>query len=168
MNPTLDDLIRQLTTISNTFSQPLLTVLTALFAGLTVRSLASRISLAPAPQRALAEYLAQPNNDTYPQHVAWQDKEAVILFSLGLSNQPGMLTWIRAGAVLVPFLLLMLLGLPWVPALGGGALGYVLIDSFLTSRWRQVRIQIEQELPTFVARLSGDAAGHLLATKGTG
>ena len=66
-----------------------------------------------------------------------------------------MLTWIRAGAVLVPFLLLMLLGLPWVPALGGGALGYVLIDSFLTSRWRQVRIQIEQELPTFVARLSG-------------
>lgn len=150
-----NELQHSLSQLSPEWLNPLPALLTALFAGLTVRSLATRISLAPAPQRALAEYLAQPSDDKNPQRIAWHDKEAVILFSLGLSNQPGMLNWIRAGAVLLPFLLLLLLGLPWVPALGGGALGYVLTDSFLTSRWRQVRVQMEQELPTFVARLAG-------------
>ncbi len=101
----LNDMQHALSQLSLAWLGPVPALLTALFAGLTVRSLASRISLAPAPQRALAEYLAQPNDDSNPQRIAWHDKEAVILFSLGLSNQPGMLAWIRVGAVLVPFLL---------------------------------------------------------------
>jgi hypothetical protein len=45
--------------------------------------------------------------------------------------------------------------MPLAPALGGGALAYVLADEFLKGGPRKARLAIEQELPTFVSRLGG-------------
>lgn len=50
---------------------------------------------------------------------------------------------------------LLALGLPLVPALGGGGLVYVLADEFFKTQQRKARLAIESELPTFVSRLGG-------------
>lgn len=152
--PILSELQRMLSSVTPTIVQPVVVLATALFAGLTVRSVASRISLAPSPQRSLSAYLAQPESDSTTRF-RWDDQEAMILASLGLPTRTGLLRWICIASVAVPGVLLLLTGMPLALAIGAGALCYVLTNSFLASRWRRVRVQIEQELPTFVARLAG-------------
>jgi|GEM_PF-1972102 len=88
-------------------------------------------------------------------------EEAVILLSLGLPVWENLLAIIHLASGGIPALLLMIFGFPVVPAMGGGVLCYVLMDSYLNSRWRKMRVEIESELPTFVSRL----AGTLLVTE---
>jgi hypothetical protein len=74
--------------------------------------------------------------------------------ALGLVK-PAYSPYIYAGAVLGVGLALLLAGMPLMPALGGAGLAYVLADEFLKGKPRKTRLAIEQELPTFVARLGG-------------
>ena len=125
-------------------SRSWLVLLVGLMAGWTVMLVAKRvnISLSRSPRSTLAEYVSYANQSEVGQEVLFADREAVILLSLGLPIDSRYLTMIRVGSGLLP-------------ALGGGALTYILADSWLNSRWRKLRVQIEQELPTFVSRLAG-------------
>ena len=138
--------------------------LAAALAGWTMMLIARRvdISLSRSPSRALADYVAYANEtDEARDGSHLVDKDTVILLSLGLPVQENLLSIIRLASAGIPAILLMLFGFPVVPAMGGGVLCYVLMDSYLNSRWRKMRVEIESELPTFVSRL----AGTLLVTE---
>ena len=143
--------------LSGAWTQQFFVLTAAAMAGLTLAAVASRMSLALAPsnKRALADYIGPGDAGQSDQAVTLTDRETVILLSLGLRPRRGLLNYIRAAAGIVPALLLLLLGLPAVAALGGGALCLILANSFLMGRWRRLRVQVEQELPTFVSRLAG-------------
>lgn len=154
----LEELVRLLIDHTALPEQEILLVAACALAGLTLTLVASRIhiSFSRAPSRALADYVAYANDapeSRSGEHLV--DKDAVILLSLGLPVQENLLTTIRLGAGGIPVLLLMLFGFPLVPALGGGALIYILTDAYLNSQWRKMRVRIEGELPTFVSRLAG-------------
>ena len=154
----LEDLVRLLTDSAAFPEQEILLVAACALAGMTLAMMASRIhiSVSRAPSRALADYVAYANDDPAGRADDFLiDKEAVILRSLGLPVQRNLLTMLRLGAGGGPMLLLMLVGFPLVPALGGGALCYILADAYLNGQWRKMRVRIEGELPTFVSRLAG-------------
>ncbi|MBP7962578.1 MAG: hypothetical protein KBG20_06820 [Caldilineaceae bacterium] len=138
----------------------ILPLLTALSAALTVTMIARRLNLGigPSVSRTLADYLDVQADAPRPLAV---NPSAVILLSLGLPPDPRWLVGIRIASGVLPALGLMLLGFPLLPSAGGGALTAVLAHSMLQSRWRAFRVQVEQELPTFVSRL----AGTLLVTQ---
>jgi len=123
----------------------LLITLLALAAGATVAATARQVSLAPRTGRALAAYHA-PETPARP--------EPDINSALGLVK-PAYSKYIYAGVVLGALLILLGVGLPAVPALGGAGLSYILADEFLKGRTHKARLAIEQELPTFVSRLGG-------------
>lgn len=140
--------------------QQIVLLLAAGMAGLTAYLVTARVSLATGPSKVLADYL-QPDTGEYRADSATDtpfghiDQNTVILASLGLPQEEHTLTIVRGVAALIPFLLLLLAGLPLVPAVGTGALGFVLAESFLKGRWRKFKNEIERELPTFVSRLAG-------------
>ena len=123
----------------------LLITLLALAAGATVAATARQVSLAPRTGRALAAYHA-PETPARPV--------PDINSALGLVK-PAYSKYIYAGVVLGALLILLGVGLPAVPALGGAGLSYILADEFLKGRTHKARLAIEQELPTFVSRLGG-------------
>lgn len=112
-----------------------------------------RFNLGPAPARALTQYLdaLEPESASAPPSV---DRARVILAALGLPRREGLLTAIKVTAAVVPALLLLLLGIPVVPAAGAGALVGMLTHTWLEGRWRRFRVGLESELPTFVSRLA--------------
>ena len=123
----------------------LLITLLALAAGATVAATARQVSLAPRTGRALAAYHA-------PETAARPVPD--INSALGLVR-PAHSKYIYAGVVLGALLILLGVGMPAVPALGGAGLSYILADEFLKGRTHKARLAIEQELPTFVSRLGG-------------
>lgn len=124
----------------------LLVVLCALAAAGTVATALPLVDLrASTRSRALAAYQAAP-----PAEQA----RLAINTALGLV-QPVYSPFIYIGVVAGALVGLLVLGLPFVPALGGAALAYVLAAEFLKGKVRRVRLGIEQELPTFVSRLGG-------------
>jgi hypothetical protein len=131
-------------------------LLAAAAAGGTVYLLLMRSGLhrrlGPAPARALADYLG--SLDPQASGPVRVDRSRVILASLGLPDRPGLLPLLKVGAGAVPMLLLLLLGFPFVPSLGAGAVVAMLVHASLEGRWRRVRLGLERELPTFVGRLS--------------
>lgn len=124
----------------------LLVVLCAGAAAGTVATVLARVDLrASTRSRALAAYQAAP-----PAEQARLE----INTALGLV-QPAYSPFISIGVVAGALVGLLALGLPFVPALGGAALAYILAAEFLKGQVRKVRLGIEQELPTFVSRLGG-------------
>jgi len=119
--------------------------LTALSAALTVAITARQVALAPRGGKALAAY-----RDGGAMPVV----EVDINSALGLVK-PAYAKYLYLSVVGGAVLLLLLAGLPLAPALGGGALAYVLADEFLKGGPHKARLAIEQELPTFVSRLGG-------------
>ncbi len=149
------DILGTFITLARVWGDELLVFVAALLLGMLAAQVVRRvrIQVGNAPQRALAGYLAVEEE---PQDAfAWGDRDAAILLSLGLRPDKRILTGMRAAALAVPTLLLLLGGMPPVAALGGGALCLVLVHAFLVGRWHKLRIQIEAELPTFVSRLAG-------------
>jgi len=123
----------------------LLLVLCALFAAATVAVTVRQLALAPRTGRALAAY-------HLPEAPARPAPD--INSALGLVK-PAYSKYVYAAVVLGVLLVLLVLGLPIVPALGGAGLSYILADEFLKGRTHKARLAIEQELPTFVSRLGG-------------
>ena len=119
--------------------------LAALSAALTVAITARQVMLAPRGGKALAAYR---DGGTAPA------VEVDINSALGLVK-PAYAKYLYLSVVGGAMLLLLLAGMPLAPALGGGALAYVLADEFLKGGPRKARLAIEQELPTFVSRLGG-------------
>jgi hypothetical protein len=134
-----------MTTAWELLAQQLLVVLAATSAALTVAVTARQVALAPRGGKALAAYRdgsAPPVN------------EVDINSALGLVK-PAYARYMYLAAVATVVVLLLVAGMPLAPALGGGALAYVLADEFLKGGPRKARLAIEQELPTFVSRLGG-------------
>ena len=131
-------------------------LLSALFVGAAVGLVVARLrpALAPRPARALQDFLdvGVENRAASPDVLS---PEMVILARLGLPAEPRVLVYIRYGVPGVAFLLLVLLGYPTAVALVLAALVYVLVNTFLESRWHAFRLEMEQELPIFIARLAG-------------
>lgn len=128
-------------------NQQVLVVLLAALAAATLAVTLHTAASAPHGSRgakALAGYHA-------PAAVAAQPD---INTALGLA-QPASAKWLRLGLTGGACAALVVAGLPVVPALGGAALVFLLVDEFLKGKTRQARLAIEQELPTFVARLGG-------------
>ncbi len=123
----------------------LFVALFALAAGATVAVTTRQIALAPRTGQALAAYRAPAHTGT---------TQVDINSALGLVK-PGYSRYVYLGVVLGALLLLLVLGMPLVPAIGGAALAYILADEFLRGKTRKARIAIEGELPTFVSRLGG-------------
>jgi hypothetical protein len=119
--------------------------LAALSAALTVAITVRQVMLAPRGGKALAAYR---DGGTAPA------VEVDINAALGLVK-PAYAKYLYLSVVGGAMLLLLLAGMPLAPALGGGALAYVLADEFLKGGPRKARLAIEQELPTFVSRLGG-------------
>lgn len=121
----------------------LLVLLAALSAGLFVAVTVRQLAIAPrGVNKALAAYQVNASS-------AAPDLNAVL--GLAAAGRERYVYLITAAAVVG----LLLIGLPLVPALGGGALVYILTDSLFKSQMRKARLGIEQELPTFVSRLGG-------------
>ena len=125
--------------------QQLLILLAALAAAATVAVTARQVALAPRGGKALAAYRAD---------AAAPAVEVDINRALGLVK-PAYARYLYLLAVAGVAGVLLLAGMPLAPALGGGALAYVLADEFLKGGPRKARLAIEQELPTFVSRLGG-------------
>ncbi len=125
--------------------QQLLVLLAALAAAATVAVTARQVALAPRGGKALAAYRAD---------AAAPAVEVDINQALGLVK-PAYARYLYLLAVAGVAGVLLLAGMPLAPALGGGALAYVLADEFLKGGPRKARLAIEQELPTFVSRLGG-------------
>ncbi len=123
----------------------LLITLFALAAGATVAVTTRQIALAPRTGQALA---------AYREPAAAGKVEPDINSALGLVK-PAYSRYVYLGVVLGGFAILLVLGMPVVPAVGGAALAYILADEFLRGKTRKARLAIEQELPTFVSRLGG-------------
>lgn len=123
----------------------LLLVLCALSAAATVAVTVRRLALAPRTGQALAVYRA-PAAEAGPA--------VDINSALGLVK-PAYSRYVYAGAALGALGVLLLMGMPLAPAIGGAALAYILADEFLRGKTRKARLAIEQELPTFVSRLGG-------------
>ncbi len=134
-----------MTTAWELLAQQLLVVLAAASAALTVAVTARQVALAPRGGKALAAY-----RDGGAAPVV----EVDINSALGLVK-PAYARYLYLGAVATVVVLLLVAGMPLAPALGGGALAYVLADEFLKGGPRKARLAIEQELPTFVSRLGG-------------
>ena len=134
-----------MTTIWDLLVQQFLVVLAAASAAVTVAVTARQVALAPRGGKALAAY-----RDGGAAPVIEVDINA----ALGLVK-PAYARYLYLGAVATVVVLLLLAGMPLAPALGGGALAYVLADEFLKGGPRKARLAIEQELPTFVSRLGG-------------
>jgi hypothetical protein len=118
----------------------------AVVAGLTAIAVARVFLLAPrGVGQALATYRAAPV----------QARKATDIYTVLGLVKPAYSKGLYVSVVGAAFGILFVLGLPFVPALGGAALAYILADEFLVGRTRQARLAIEAELPTFVARLSG-------------
>ncbi len=126
-------------------AQQLLVLLAALAAATTVAVTARQVALAPRGGKALAAYRAD---------AAAPIVEVDINRALGLVK-PAYARYLYLAAVAGVAGVLLLAGMPLAPALGGGALAYVLADEFLKGGPRKARLAIEQELPTFVSRLGG-------------
>jgi len=126
-------------------AQQLLVLLAALAAAATVAVTARQVALAPRGGKALAAYRAD---------AAAPVVEVDINRALGLVK-PAYARYLYLAAVAGVVGVLLLAGMPLAPALGGGALAYVLADEFLKGGPRKARLAIEQELPTFVSRLGG-------------
>jgi hypothetical protein len=126
-------------------AQRLLVVLAAANAALTVAVTARQVALAPRGGKALTAY-----RDENAAPIV----EVDINSALGLVK-PAYARYLYLGAVATVVVLLLVAGMPIAPALGGGALAYVLADEFLKGGPRKARLAIEQELPTFVSRLGG-------------
>lgn len=126
-------------------AQQLLVLLAALAAAATVAVTARQVALAPRGGKALAAYRAD---------AAAPAVEVDINRALGLVK-PAYARYLYLLAVAGVVGVLLLAGMPLAPALGGGALAYVLADEFLKGGPRKARLAIEQELPTFVSRLGG-------------
>ena len=123
----------------------LLITLFALAAGATVAVTTRQIALAPRTGQALA---------AYREPATAGQVEPDINSALGLVK-PAYSRYVYLGVVLGGFAILLVLGMPVVPAVGGAALAYILADEFLRGKTRKARIAIEGELPTFVSRLGG-------------
>ena len=124
----------------------LLVVLCAGAAAGAVATALQQVDLrASTRSRALRAYQAAP-----PEEQARSE----INTALGLV-QPAYSPFIYSGVTGGALVGLLALGLPFVPALGGAALAYVLAAEFLKGKAHKVRLGIEQELPTFVSRLGG-------------
>lgn len=144
-----------------TFFDParLLSIAAALMAGLTVALLIPRISWPRrGPSQRLVIYTqgepADATNAPLIGDIAIQP-QAVVLAMLHLPPDPRWLLAIRLAAGSVPALLLLLLGYPFIPALGVGGLGFIIAHTWLQGRWRRFCNEIEAALPTFASRLSG-------------
>lgn len=111
-----------------------------------------RLPLGPAPARALHDYLAVLEPHTVPVQSLRRDR--VILAALGLPPHEHLLMTFTLGAGVIPALLLLLLGLPLIPAAGAGALVSMLVHAWLVGRWRKFQVALERDLPTFVSRLA--------------
>ena len=119
--------------------------LLALAAAATVTATAHRVTLLPRTGRALAAYrVPDVGVRSAPD----------IFAALGLVK-PAYSRYLYGGVVLGTLVVLLAVGFPLVPALGGAALSYILADEFLRGRQRKARLAIEAELPTFVSRLGG-------------
>ncbi|MCX6027684.1 MAG: hypothetical protein NT169_00040, partial [Chloroflexi bacterium] len=77
-----------------------------------------------------------------------------INIALGLA-QTAAARWLPWGVAGGGLAVLLVWGLPLVPAIGGAALLYIMVGEFLKNQARAHRLAIEQELPTFVSRLGG-------------
>ncbi len=133
------------TVISETLLNQTLVLLFAVAAASTLAVTVSRLDLAASGRnRALGAYSAAAAPAALPD----------INSALGLVK-PAYSKLIYAGAFSGTAALLLLMGLPLVPALGAALLSYILADEFLKGKPRKVRLAIEQELPTFVSRLGG-------------
>lgn len=131
--------------------QPLLVLALAVAAGSTVAAVASRVSFGRGPGHVVAGYMAPAAS----RPTAAEDAEAAgINAALGLLPRRFVLAAQIGGAV-APWLLALFMGLPFIPALGLAALGYILADTFLKGRWRKARLAVEADLPLFVSQLGG-------------
>ena len=158
MKTLLNEIGVQSELVNGLLARQALVLALAALAGLTLAAVASRlvVSLGRSQRHTLADYMNPAEGTGSERNGAdLVDKEAVILLSLGLQPRPGLLNFLRGAAAVVPALLLLLAGMPPVAALGGAALCLILANSFLEGRWRRLRVQVEQELPTFVSRLAG-------------
>jgi len=134
-----------------------LTVLFAILAGAFVTALVKFLlgAVQTAPERGFASYYSLDAEKTGQDELSSISKEGVILASLGLPPDPRWLTGVKAGAGLIPALVILLAGWPLVIALGAGGLGYMLVAAWLEGRWSNFQVKIEEDLPTFVAQLAG-------------
>ena len=145
--------------ILNVSLREILALAAAASAALTVAALAGQFDWRVFVQkqsagRVVADYFAPRTQDASNDTGLAVRKEAVILASLGLPDDPRYLTALRVAGALVPALVLLAWGMPPVVTLAGGALGFVIVHHFLEGRWRKFRMSVEKELPTFVSRLS--------------
>ena len=126
----------------------------------TVAVTLRQVHLAPRGGKALAAYraAAAPATDTPPRHQVGSGPGQTDLRQVPLRRR---CRWQRS-------VVLMVAGMPLAPALGGGALAYILADEFLKGKTRKARLAIEQELPTFVSRLGGMLLVTRLAPPGRG
>ncbi len=128
----------------------------AVLAGAAVALAAATVRISPAsrPGKHLADYMGGGEEEPEDRRL-FVGPDAVILSSLGLPGDSRYLTYIRGGAFAIPAVAMLALGYPTVVSLGAGALAFVLVDSFLLSRWKKFQTELERELPTFVSRLAG-------------
>jgi len=153
----IEDMIHVLRNMSPGHVDPrLATLLAALFVGIAVALMYARLqpAFAPKPARALQDYL-NTVTQRKEERRGLLDPEMVILAGLNLPPDPRALMYIRYGVPGAAFLLLVLLGYPGAVALVLAALMYVLVNTFLESRWHAFRLRMEQDLPIFIARLAG-------------
>jgi len=136
----------------------ILTLLFAILAGLFVATLVKWLLAAArtAPERGLNSFYSKSGDaGAEEDELVAVSKAGVILASLGLPPDPRWLTGVKAGAGLIPALVILLAGWPLVIALGAGGLGYMLVAAWLEGRWSNFQVKIEEDLPTFVAQLAG-------------
>jgi len=133
--------------MSDTLLTQLLVLALAGVAAATVAVLLQRLGLGMGNhKRILQSY--QPSDA--PVVAAQPD----INTALGLA-QTATARWLPLVVAGGGFVLLLVWGLPLVPAIGGAGLIYIIGGEFLKNKARASRIAIEQELPTFVSRLGG-------------
>lgn len=132
----------------------LLAAAIAVLAAVTVHRLTRdlRISVGRSPAKLLADYYALP---AAGQRGPALDREAVILMSLGLPPDGRYLTALRLGGALATFLVLQLIGYPFLLSAAVGAVSYALVGGILDSRWHAFRAGVERDLPLVASRLSG-------------
>lgn len=135
-------------------SREIFAVLAALAGGAFAASLVGALAaLAGGPGQALRAFYGREEN---PRPERGSLRERIIARSLGIPAEA--LPLIRFGIPPLAFLLAMAAGIPLPPAVGAGALALVLAHSFLEGRYRRFLVELERDLPAFVARLGGALA----------
>jgi len=127
-------------------------LLAALAGALFVAVLASRVRIGGGAGQALRRFYGREEDAPRPAR-AGSVRDAIIARSLGVPAEA--LPAARYGLPVAAALLAAGAGIPLPAALGAGALAAVYIWSALEGRYRRFVVELEKELPAFVARLGG-------------